>query len=486
MRKFILGSIALIAFNAGNSALAADIPVRMPVKAPMLVAPYEWTGFYAGVNVGYSVARDPSTYTNVDLPFPGLVNDESYKISPAGFVGGVQLGYNWQWANWVVGLEADFQGSGQRDSVCVFQCVTDGTVSGTIVQKLPWFGTVRGRLGTAVDRALFYVTGGLAYGKVETSVTEVSGVFTNTASDSTIRTGWVIGGGIEAALAGNWTGKIEYLYIDLGSQTLFPPTIFLPGSSVTAALRDNVVRGGVNYRFGPPAGGPSAMPVKAPPIASRWTGLYLGVNAGYGVARNPTTYFNSTVDENESFKIMPAGILGGGQLGANWQVARWVVGLEADIQGTGMRDTACVFGCIATPIFDLSGTVTQKLPWFGTARVRLGYAADGALFYLTGGVAYGKVEADITHIQGTAGAIIASASDTKTGGTFGAGVEAPLAGNWSAKAEYLYINLGAQTLQFAFPGGGPTTIVSTSIRESIFRAGLNYRFDWSGPVIAKY
>ena len=103
---------------------------------------------------------------------------------------------------------------------------------------------------------------------------------------------------------------------------------------------------------------------------------------------------------------------------------------------------------------------------------------------MTGGVAYGKVETNVTHVQGI-GNIIAATSGTKTGATFGAGAEAPLAGNWTAKIEYLHINFGTQSLQF-----GPTpniggTIVTTSIRENIYRAGLNYRFDW-GPVIAKF
>src|SRR5262249_36320084 len=138
-----------------SGAWAAD----MPVKAPILIAPYDWTGFYAGVNAGYSVARNSSRYTNVELPFPGLSNDETYKISPHGFVGGAQLGYNWQFSGWLAGLEADFQGTSQQDTTCVFQCTLNGLVSGTTVQKLRWFGTVRGRLVAGLDRLLLYVTG---------------------------------------------------------------------------------------------------------------------------------------------------------------------------------------------------------------------------------------------------------------------------------------------------------------------------------------
>jgi outer membrane immunogenic protein len=491
MRKLIVSSFAAALLTAPFAAHAADIAPIYKARAP--AASYGWTGLYAGVNAGYSVARDPGTFTAFVNPVIGLDNDESYKLSPAGFLAGAQLGYNWQSGNWVVGLETDFQGTGQRDTVCMLSCLVDGTVSGTVRQKLPWFGTVRGRLGVAADRALLYLTGGLAYGKVETSVTEVNGAANiTTASASSIRAGWVVGGGIEAAVAGNWTAKVEYLYIDLRPQTLF----FLdaggpPGTvTVTTSMRDHVIRGGVNYRFGEPVMA-VAMPVKARYAAApsySWAGSYLGVNAGYGVARDPITYFNNTTGHNTSFKISPAGGLGGGQIGYNWQAARWVAGLEADIQTAAMKDTVCTFGCIANAFFNLFGIVEQRLPWFGTVRGRFGYAADGALFYVTGGLAYGKVETNVTHIQGAAGTVTASASNTKTGATFGAGVEASLTGNWSAKLEYLHINFGSQTLLFAFPpplAAITASSVATDIRENVFRAGLNYRFDW-GPVIAKY
>jgi outer membrane immunogenic protein len=250
--------------------LAADLKVKaLPYAAPVAV-PGNWSGFYAGLNAGYSVGDDRSTFQTFVNPVIGFDNLESYKISPAGFLGGGQLGYNWQTGIWVYGLETDIQGTAQRDVVCVQTCNIGGFFSGTVTQQLPWFGTARGRVGVAVDRSLIYVTGGLAYGQVQTSAVQIDGAGTAVAvSNNKTRSGWTLGGGIESALIGNWTAKVEYLYVDLGSQTLSSVDAFGPPGAiaVTADTRDHIVRAGLNYRFGGPVGVASAsvLPVKAPP-----------------------------------------------------------------------------------------------------------------------------------------------------------------------------------------------------------------------------
>src|SRR5262249_11789189 len=156
---------------------------------------------------------NPSTYAVFVNPAIGFDNTESYKVSPAGFLGGLQLGYNWQTGAFVFGVEGDIQGTGQQNTVCVVTCSVSGAFFGTVQQKLPWFATVRARAGVTVDRSLFYVTGGAAFGEVKTTVTEVNGPGAVVAvSESKTKSGWVVGGGIESALTGNWTAKIEYLY----------------------------------------------------------------------------------------------------------------------------------------------------------------------------------------------------------------------------------------------------------------------------------
>src|SRR5262249_15413573 len=154
----------------------------------------------------------------------GVFNAESYKLAPTGVLGGGQIGYNLQFANWVAGLEADLHGTAQKDSACVFECAVNIVLccfAGTVEQKLPWFGTARGGLGIAASQTLFYATAGLAYGKVQTSVSQDAGTAAVVAASvSQTKTGWAFGGGLETALGGNWTARVEYLHIDLGSQSI--------------------------------------------------------------------------------------------------------------------------------------------------------------------------------------------------------------------------------------------------------------------------
>jgi outer membrane immunogenic protein len=183
---------------------------------------------------------------------------------------------------------------------------------------------------------------------------------------------------------------------------------------------------------------------------------------------------------------MPSGVVGGGQLGWNWRFGNVVAGVESDIQASAMRDTACVFACV-NAFFVSDGVVEQKLAWFGTTRGRLGYVVgdSGALYYVTGGLAYGKTETSITHVQGTVFPPFSlTASQTRTGWTLGGGVEVPVWGNWRVKAEYLYIDLGSQSFAF-IPQPFSNVGVTTAYHENIFRVGANYAFDWGAPAYAR-
>src|SRR5581483_8278311 len=164
------------AASPGRTLVMADLPMK---AAPVLPPIYSWTGFYIGGNVGYSVGIDR---TVGDLVTPGITAvSPGYTIAPAGVIGGGQLGYNFQVApNWLFGFEADFQGSQQKSNSCFAICevanqpVIGGTVSQVILptttHTLDYFGTVRGRVGYVEGSALFYVTGGGAYGRVNQNV----------------------------------------------------------------------------------------------------------------------------------------------------------------------------------------------------------------------------------------------------------------------------------------------------------------------------
>ncbi|KZD20785.1 outer membrane protein [Tardiphaga robiniae] len=457
MKRILLASAAII--GTAVSAQAADMAVKAPYYKAPLVSVYNWTGFYIGVNAGVGIGRDRTTHN---------LNNDSLYISPQGGFGGGQIGYNWQGDSLlgpiVYGLEADIQGAGLSGGGA---SVSPGVTYG---QKSDWFGTVRGRVGLATGPVLSYFTGGFAYGNIKSTITE-GGV--TAFSENRTATGWTIGSGVEAALGGNWTGKIEYLYLNLGNKTNAFGAPFA-GQFTNNELRENLFRVGLNYRIG-------GNSVYTPVAAANWTGWYLGGNVGSGTGRNSTT-LGAPGFIPEQFSLNPDGINGGGQIGYNWQAANWVYGLETDIQASSQRDNKTVV-VLGTAAYD------QKLPWFGTVRGRLGYSVGSSLFYVTGGYAYGGVKTKIS----SAGVELANFSTTKSGWTAGAGIETPfkLLGlfgpNWTSKTEYLYVDLGSTSGSFpvVLAGAGATTLTSSSkVTEHIFRTGLNYHFN--SPVVAKY
>jgi outer membrane immunogenic protein len=471
-----------------SSAMGADLPVKTPLKAPPVESGYSWAGFYLGVNAGYSVGRDLGQRTNFTNPAPGLLNNfSSWHESPAGALGGIQAGYNWQINRLVFGIEADLQAADQKDRACLI-CSPTGDGSFLVDQRLPWFGTVRGRVGLAAGPVFSYFTGGLAFGRVETDLSlPIAGFPTTSVSQHENKTGWTFGSGVEAALGGNWTGKIEYLYVSLGSTTtpFFNSGTGNSRTAYTGDIRDHIFRAGVNYRLGPVTGSGAET---APAVAfGGWSGFYLGVDGGSGIARNPSALavsFNGVPTTNEQLKLSPKGYLAGVLAGYNWQSGNWVLGVEADIQGARLKeDSVCLVVCVAGAITDL---VEQKVSWFGTARGRLGYAAGPALFYVTGGLAFGDLKTTIVETVAIAPTVVAGRSDTKTGWTAGGGMELAVTSNWSTKTEYLYMDLGSTSLAFSNPVPGALLdhVFQSDSRTHIFRTSLNYRF--GAPVIAKY
>jgi len=204
MKKMILAMTVAAITAASGAATAADLP-RGPAPYNPPASVYNWAGFYAGVNVGY----DWGTTTNNNT-------------KPSGLEGGVQAGYNWQSGQLVFGGETDLQVTGADDTFAPFKFSN------------PWFGTLRGRLGYAMNNILFYGTAGLAYGGVKG---EISGL-----SEEKTHVGWAAGLGMEVGLAPNWSGKVEYLYMDLGNRAYS-----ITGTS--NGLESNMLRFGVNYHF---------------------------------------------------------------------------------------------------------------------------------------------------------------------------------------------------------------------------------------------
>jgi outer membrane immunogenic protein len=491
-----LGAVALLA----GSTMAEAADVALPPYQLRAPAVYDWTGFYIGGNAGVSATVTPLTQRSPG----GVVNASTHNAF--GAIGGVQAGYNQQTGRIVSGIEGDFQFSGQKSdptcyTFCDFNFQNPAAVGfDSVSHAIPWFATLRGRVGYAAGPALFYVTAGGALAKVDTTFSTSSlPPFSGTASET--RLGAAVGGGIEAALWGNWTAKVEYLLLAYGGgDTQFTRSVFgFPiVTTVSGNVTDHIARAGLNYRFGDPAPAAApAMPTKAPPIAPaayNWSGFYIGGNAGYSVGRDPLqeNVFGLFGNSNQTVTLVPNGVLGGGQAGYNVALTNWLLaGVEADYQLANQRDTACFSFCIPT-----SGRTiySQSMQWFATARGRAGITSGPFLLYATGGAAWTTVDSTgteintLTTINGTTFFTGTGAfSDQKSGWVAGGGAEGVLGGNWTAKVEYLYMDFGSIT--HIYPSAGfnladPNVHFSTKVRDSVFRVGVNYHFSGGPPIVS--
>ena len=218
------GLAALFFAGIATSSLAADLPPAQPYPAPAaVVAPaFTWTGFYVGINGGYSFGQT----TNL----PGRDQDIN------GPVAGGQIGFNWQAGQFVFGVEGDFQATWQERSDTVFLLV--GTFANK--QKLPWFATARARAGIVFSRSLIYVTGGAGWIDFRQS----GNLFPTGLpfSEDDILTAGVVGGGVETMITDHWTMKVESLYLDTGFTSV-------GAAGVRGRIQNLVTRLGVNYKF---------------------------------------------------------------------------------------------------------------------------------------------------------------------------------------------------------------------------------------------
>lgn len=290
-KRISAASIALLMYSAG-SGLAADLPAR---KAPPAYVPppplVTWTGFHVGLNAGGTWSGNSSaTYGAAGLvedplwfpatPFAASATGLISGGGAAGFIGGGQIGYDYQFgSSFLVGVEADFQGlaggNGRAQAVgAAFNPFTgSNALTFTEVNRgLDWIGTVRGRVGWLfTPTLLLYGTGGFAYGGASLSISQMSvddqgffGPGFGSASINPTATGWTAGGGLEWMFMPNWSAKVEYLYYDLGRVrgNLGPVTglnftaFAVPGSpgfanltNVSTRFDGHIVRAGVNYHF---------------------------------------------------------------------------------------------------------------------------------------------------------------------------------------------------------------------------------------------
>ncbi len=220
MKRLLLSSAALL--GLAGTALAADLPEPAITEVTPEVygaTVFNWTGPYVGATVGYG-------FGSADTRTGGRSRD----IDLDGVLGGIYAGYNFQvHPNFLIGAEADFVFTGQSG---------DGRIAGSrISQDNTWMSTIRARVGGTFDRFLIYGTGGVAFADLETKVR-------GTGSKTENKVGWTIGAGIETAFTDNIVGRLEYQYVDFGSDTTN-----IRGTRVKSDFNDNIVRAGVAYKF---------------------------------------------------------------------------------------------------------------------------------------------------------------------------------------------------------------------------------------------
>jgi len=555
--KFALLAGTSLCLGFGPS-YAADMPVKARVAPVVVVDP--WVGWYAGGNIGYSWGRT-NTETDVrpfgqdnlngfgTFAFPGGASFTSSNVN--GVIGGGQIGYVGRIApNWLGGIEADIQCSGQKGSArggfsgntttctngdCSFASAHD------ITARLNWFGTFRARGGFESNGLWVYGTAGLAYGKVSVSGNNTLLLHDNSFSPpelvaslftpfnySQLKVGWTAGLAIEGLIGnGPWRWKVEYLHIDLGTINggAFGglPTILVN----TTRFTDEIVRAGFNYKFDSDRPVVANMAVKAPPPALLgWTGWYVGVNAGYidsvGRTNTDAAFFftnsrgagdagNLANTATNQFNNRSGGFLGGAQAGYNYQFSpSFVAGWEADIQGSTLRQNLAVTstandGRVFNSSWVTTTTVSNRLDYLGTVRGRIGVTpTPNLLLYATGGLAYGGVRSSTqinfnnTDPVAIPGSTSGSFSDTRFGWTAGGGLEWMLSSNWTAKLEYLYYDLGSANYATggyavdlsptSFAGLGIASVAtSTTTRFNGNIARVGLNYKFGGgPVIANY
>jgi outer membrane immunogenic protein len=286
MRHLSLALISAVSATAFTQiASAADLPRKAPAYVPPPAPVLSWTGWNVGLNAGATWFNN----NNINIVSAGVFNPAGFNPdimnqgaagatanlsngNKVGFIGGGQIGYNWQFTNWVAGIEADIQGisqSGGNVTATTSVLANNGVPIITTLdasKKVDWLGTVRGRLGVlAWPTMLIYATGGLAYGEVRSSINisqshAVSDTFGATAASfSETRTGWTAGAGAEWLFAPMWGAKLEYLYYDLGDvsynagvlNAAFTDGFVRYGISpeVSTRFNGNIVRLGLNVHF---------------------------------------------------------------------------------------------------------------------------------------------------------------------------------------------------------------------------------------------
>jgi outer membrane immunogenic protein len=504
-----LKKLFLIPFIASTtiSALANAADLSSAPILPKQTDTARWTGFYLGFNRGFGGGViDNGLILNPLNATPGVIGQSSNRSS--GFIAGGQIGYNYQFANnFVLGIETDLQWSDIKTSQQSMRLSNQGQLISNVdaVSGLTWFGTTRARLGYSLGRLAPYVTGGVAYGKIQNQGSPLLGsnsLVIGTTSQT--NAGWALGAGADIAISENLSAKSEYLYVSMPTASgsvngvMIPNAVPLYGSLGSNSFGNHIIRGGMNYRFtgfgnkdvigeyrpllnGDIVGFLAALPSRD------WSGFYIGVNGGYGgdVFKQygslvGTGSANAPVVLNSSNSSRTGGFIIGGHAGYNYQFYKhFVLGVETDGQWSGITGqhqalvTEASYGSVYM-------NQQSNLSWFGTSRLRAGFARGDTLSYATVGVAYGNESIREQDVGG--GLFVNNASAIRAGWVAGSGTEYAILPNLSLRAEYLYVSMGGLNSYASgvmSPSNTPLigNVSTGKMTNNIMRVGLTWSFN---------
>jgi outer membrane immunogenic protein len=211
MRRFVVAFLGVAAASV-TAANAADLGLKAPLRTAPVALQYNWTGCYLGGHAGGGWAVTDWTNTINTTAFGDLAPGQGFRQTDGGFIGGGQIGCNYQVNEWVFGIEGSFSGSTFKGNVAnsVF-----GSADDIFTTRIESIATVTGRVGYAWQNWLFYAKGGYAGGEVKFSVSDTVGANQGAGSASSWQNGWTVGGGVEYGLTPNWILGLEYDYVDL-------------------------------------------------------------------------------------------------------------------------------------------------------------------------------------------------------------------------------------------------------------------------------
>ena len=254
MKKSFVWALAS-AISIVGAASAADMAVKAPPIA--LPPPCVWCGFYAGLNAGGSWSNNAADYTFLGATPPIFASASPQQSS---FIGGGQIGYNWQWNSFVLGIEGDIAWRDRTATANLLPFVPGDTIDQVnTTNRQGWIGTIRPKVGVAWGNVLLYATAGGAFGEVDHSYQEIR-VTTGQQrilADSTTKSGWTAGAGFDWMFMPSWSVGVEYLHVDLGATTLAQGAsvsggLAFPASQTRFENKSDIVRAKVNWHFGGP------------------------------------------------------------------------------------------------------------------------------------------------------------------------------------------------------------------------------------------